>query len=197
MLEIPPLSADSRLSTADLRELGLSERRIATLVRDGLLVRVRVGSFARADSHPHALQALRVGGRIACVSELALRGVFVHGGAGDLVGERARVHVQLEANASRLGLRSDKRRTLRLHWVTLRRGLTRNRRPSTSSMPWCRVRHASHRGPSSPRSTPPSTSACCIPPMSMTYSRRFPAGSGGCGVSWTAVQSRARRPSSG
>jgi very-short-patch-repair endonuclease len=122
MLEIPSLPADRRLSTEDLRAIGLSERDIARLVRDGKLVRVRVGSYARVDSHAHALQALRVGGRLTCVSELARRGVFVHGGAGDLVGERARVHVQLELNASRLGLRTDKRDT-RLHWVTLRRGV--------------------------------------------------------------------------
>jgi very-short-patch-repair endonuclease len=122
MLEIPSLPADRRLSTEDLRAIGLSERDIARLVRDAKLVRVRVGSYARVDSHAHALQALRVGGRLTCVSELARRGVFVHGGAGDLVGERARVHVQLELNASRLGLRTDKRDT-RLHWVTLRRGV--------------------------------------------------------------------------
>jgi very-short-patch-repair endonuclease len=123
MFEIPFLPADRRLSTADLRDLGLSERHIARLVRDGLLVRVRVGSYMRADSHPHAVQALRVGGRVACVSVLALRGVFVHGGAEDLAGERARVHVQLELNASRLGPRRDERGVLRLHWVPLRRGV--------------------------------------------------------------------------
>ena len=123
MFEIPHLPADCRLSTADLRATGLSERRIARLVGDGLLVRARVGAYARADSHTHTLQALRVGGRLACVSELARRGVFVHGGAGDLVGERARVHVQLELNASRLGVQTHKRDTLRLHWVALRRGV--------------------------------------------------------------------------
>lgn len=123
MFEIPSLPADSRLSTADLRSIGLSERGIARPVRDGRLARVRVGSYARADSHTHALQALRVGGRLACVSELARCGVFVHGGAGDLVGERERVHVQLELNASRLGPLKDKRSAVRLHWVALRRGV--------------------------------------------------------------------------
>lgn len=120
MFEIPLPPADTRLSTADLRALGISERGIARLVRDGLLVRARVGTYMRADSHPLALQALGVGGRLACVSELLRRGVFVHGGAGELAGERAGVHVQVELNASRLGLRPDKR-GLRLHWVALRR----------------------------------------------------------------------------
>lgn len=130
MLDIPFLPADTRLSTADLRALGLSERGIARLVRDGVLIRVRVGSYIRADSHPHAVQALRVGGRLACVSELDQRGVFVHGGAEDSVGEPSRVHVQLELNASRLGSRTDKRGALRLHWVTLRRGV----HPSSASV---------------------------------------------------------------
>lgn len=123
MLQIPFVPPDTRLSTADLRALGLSERQITRLVREGLLVRTRVGSFLRADSHPPAMTALRCGGRLACVSVLAARGVFVHGGAGDAVGERAQVHVQVERNASRLGATAENRSGVRLHWRSLGRGV--------------------------------------------------------------------------
>lgn len=122
-ISIPFLPADTRLSTGDLRALGLSERQIAQLVRGGVLSRVRTGSYLRADSHPHALAALRNGGRLACVSLLAARGVFVHGGAGEVVGERGLVHVQVERNASRLSATADSTRAVRLHWLNLCRSV--------------------------------------------------------------------------
>lgn len=123
MLDIAPLPAHRRLTTAELRAIGLTDRGIATLVEEGLILRVRVGSYVSADCHPPTVRALRVGGRLACVSELARRGVFVHGGRADSVGEAHRVHVQVEGNASRLGLWARTRADLRLHWVTLRRGV--------------------------------------------------------------------------
>jgi very-short-patch-repair endonuclease len=111
--ELPPLK---RLRTADLHELGLSGRDIRRLVAEGVLLRVRMGAYVRADCDSGVLTAARIGGRLGCVSELARRGVFVHGGSDEPTGDSKAVHVQVGVNASRLGP-LPKGSEVRLHWM--------------------------------------------------------------------------------
>ncbi|WP_054680941.1 hypothetical protein [Microbacterium sp. No. 7] len=107
------------LTRADLRVRGMRGRDITRAVRDGWLLRVRRDRYMRAPADG-VDRAVRVGGRLACVSLLSLLGVFV-------LDSRA-LHVHLDASMSRLRTpdRSDRALTrkakddLRLHWSPLR-----------------------------------------------------------------------------
>lgn len=65
-------------TTRELQAAGWSRRSLARAVADGTLTRVRQGRFVAADTHGDIVAAARVGGRLDCISLLALRGVFVH-----------------------------------------------------------------------------------------------------------------------
>lgn len=80
--------------TRELRELGVTTRGLASAVRRGDLVRVRVGHYALPGSAPHPFAAVRVGGIAACVSAGELFGLWLPPGAIP--------HVWLQRNASRL-----------------------------------------------------------------------------------------------
>lgn len=77
-----------------LLQAGWTDGRIARAVRDGRLTRIRAGHFTKGRLDDLTRRAVRVGGRLACVSELRHRGVWVI--------DSERVHVHLAANASRL-----------------------------------------------------------------------------------------------
>ncbi|MFT4135029.1 DUF559 domain-containing protein [Microbacterium sp.] len=107
------------LTRADLLAAGMRPRQITIAVREGRLQRLRrdrylVGSLDGVD------QAVRVGGRLACVSLLAQLGVFVL--------DDSRLHVHVDHSMSRLRSPHDRqraldqrsRRNLDLHWWTLR-----------------------------------------------------------------------------
>ncbi|WZH37246.1 MAG: hypothetical protein PIR02_00985 [Microbacterium enclense] len=81
MASLALLSEENREAVWTTRELhaaGWSRRSLARAVADGTLIRVRQGRFVAADAHDDIVTAGRVGGRLDCVSLLALRGVFVH-----------------------------------------------------------------------------------------------------------------------
>lgn len=90
----PPQAAPRLWTTAELRAEGVSRRSLAHLVAVGTLMRVRRGRYVLFDTPPAMADAARLGGRLDCVSLLALLGVFVHHGAG--------THVQIAPGASRL-----------------------------------------------------------------------------------------------
>ncbi|WP_439592307.1 type IV toxin-antitoxin system AbiEi family antitoxin domain-containing protein [Microbacterium sp.] len=98
------------LGRADLHALGISDHAMDRLVREGVLVRARRGAYLRADSTRSVVDAVRVGGRLCCVSELARAGVFVHVVPREL-------HVHVPGNAARLrgGIAA------RIHWAPLAR----------------------------------------------------------------------------
>jgi len=77
-----------------LLQSGWTDGRIARAVRDGRLERIRAGHFADRPIDELTRRALRVGGRLACVSELRHLGIWVL--------DDDRVHVQLAGNAARL-----------------------------------------------------------------------------------------------
>jgi very-short-patch-repair endonuclease len=92
-----------------LLEAGWSDGRIRRAVRDGRLVRIRPGHFADGAIEDSTRRALRLGGRLACVSELRRRGIWVL--------DSDIVHVHLPSNAARL--RRDPSGGRR-HWRPLR-----------------------------------------------------------------------------
>ncbi len=82
------------LRRSDLLANGWTDGRISRAVRDGRLVRIRAGHFVDAPLDELAVRAIRVGGRVACVSQLRRRGAWVL--------DAEEVHVHFAANASRL-----------------------------------------------------------------------------------------------
>ena len=100
---------------------GATGRLLTSAVREGLLVRARRDHYLLPDESSSLVDAVRIGGRLACVSALADAGIFV---------EQASVtHVHLDDTMSRL--RSPRSRFLpftertgggaELHWRPLQR----------------------------------------------------------------------------
>jgi very-short-patch-repair endonuclease len=88
---------DGRLTlrTRDLVGAGMTRSQIAWAVGARRLIRIRVGHFCLPALDAATQQAVRVGGRLACISELSRLGVWVT--------EPPRApHVHLPGNASRL-----------------------------------------------------------------------------------------------
>lgn len=105
--------------TAELTAAGASWRSLKDAVENGNLVRARRGHYVLADTDRHTLEAVRVGGRLACISAAADAAVFVF--------DDAYSHIHLDATASRLRTPSDRRQRLNarnregieLHWEHL------------------------------------------------------------------------------
>ncbi|MGO4105147.1 endonuclease domain-containing protein [Leifsonia sp. YAF41] len=98
---------------------GASWRSLQTAVAGGLLVRARRGHYLLPDSDRHTLEAVRVGGRLACISAAADYEVFAL--------DTTFTHVHVAQNASRLRAPQDRLRRLNeqnrdgveLHWDEL------------------------------------------------------------------------------
>lgn len=99
---------DGIARTSELLAIGYGPENIEGAVAYGQLIRVRKGWYAAKDVPKAAIEACRVGGRLACVSALAYHGVIPD--------ERGPLHVEVSANASRL--RHSSRGTV-LHWAVL------------------------------------------------------------------------------
>lgn len=78
----------------DLRRGGLSSMEITDAVRRGDILRVRRDHYARPNVDQHTLEAIRVGGRLACVSAAAELGLFAF--------DSTHTHLHLMRDASRL-----------------------------------------------------------------------------------------------
>jgi very-short-patch-repair endonuclease len=97
----------------------MTRSQIAWAVGAGRLLRIRIGHFCLPGLDDLTQQAVRVGGRLACVAELARLGVWV-------TEPPASAHVHLAANASRLRDSREMTRRLEktsgcvLHWDELR-----------------------------------------------------------------------------
>lgn len=89
-----------------LIDMGMSTHQLTAAVREGKLLRVRRGVYARPGTPAQILMAVRVGGRLTCLSMLHMIGIFVH--------SHARLHVKVPSDLSR----SQRRRPqgARLHW---------------------------------------------------------------------------------
>ncbi|MGN7948992.1 hypothetical protein ACTJKH_09635 [Microbacterium sp. 22215] len=94
---------------SDLVRSGMTGRLIAESVGRGELVHVRRDRYAVSSTHQDIVDAVRIGGRVSCLSLLALLGVFVF---------RCReLHVLVTPGSSRL--RAVKGRKTVLHWKVL------------------------------------------------------------------------------
>jgi very-short-patch-repair endonuclease len=118
MRESPTPTRDGGIFTlAMLESLGIGESKRAALLRTGALVRLRYGWFARPDADIDRARAVRIGGRITCVTALKQQGLWV-------MPDR-RLHVAVRENASRLRCPDDRRKrwdpqshpTISLHWA--------------------------------------------------------------------------------
>ena len=78
----------------DLRRGGLSGVEITEAVRRQDIIRVRRDHYARPGLDQHTLEAVRVGGRLACVSAAAELGLFAF--------DHSHTHLHLDREASRL-----------------------------------------------------------------------------------------------
>ncbi len=81
-------------TSSDLRAAGWTPRGIARGVAEGRLIRVRRGHYATAGTSEPVIRALRVGGRLGCVSELRHRKIWVL--------DDELLHVQVAEHASDL-----------------------------------------------------------------------------------------------
>jgi len=72
----------------------VTDRQLRREVESGRLVRLREGAFCAPSVHPDYVEAGRHRGRVACISALRRRGVFVL--------ETPRLHLHVEPTASRL-----------------------------------------------------------------------------------------------
>lgn len=90
---------------------------LTAAVRSGQLVRARGGCYLAPETAADVVTAVRIGGRLACVSALAARGAFVR--AVDMP------HVHLERSQSRLRPAAV---PVRMHW----RGLARRPHPAAA-----------------------------------------------------------------
>ncbi len=78
----------------ELLASGASGRALTAAVRFGHLVRLRNGHYCLPECDAHVRRAVRIGGRLGCVSALESHGVFAF--------DARRTHVQLDGDRSRL-----------------------------------------------------------------------------------------------
>lgn len=114
--------ADERILTrADLLDLGFSPKSITRSVRDGTVTRVRRDRYVISNENHSVLTAVRVGGRLTCVSAIA------EISADAFVFEDDHVHIHAERRSSRLRAAGDVKKRwsrsgatgVRLTWADL------------------------------------------------------------------------------
>jgi very-short-patch-repair endonuclease len=102
---------------------GWSRRRIDSALTRGELVRARRDRYLPGDTPDAIVRAVRVGGRLTCLSLLRMMGVFVR--------RNDRLHVHMHGTDSRMRSPHDRRQRLeprhrrgvRLHWLALTNGV--------------------------------------------------------------------------
>ncbi|HEV7564623.1 MAG TPA: hypothetical protein VGO31_01535 [Microbacteriaceae bacterium] len=105
--------------TTELRAAGATERMLTSAVRLRNLIRVRRGWYCLPGTDRATVEAVRVGGRLGCVSALGDLGIFGF--------DQSRTHLHLRTEASRLRSPSNRRESLddwnrrgvTLHWSPL------------------------------------------------------------------------------
>jgi hypothetical protein len=104
------------MSRAQLLGWGATRNQLTIAVRAGELVRLRRDHYCLPELGAHAQRAVRVGGRLGCVSALQTYGIFAY--------DTAKTHIHLERDASRLRAPTARLEPLsnanrfghRLHW---------------------------------------------------------------------------------
>ena len=109
---------ETHKTRADLLAEGLTGRQITAAVRSGAIIRARRDRYLPGDAPDAVVRAVRVGGRLTCLSLLSMLEVFVL--------TNSRLHVHLEPRMSRMRSPHDSSRRLelkklhgtRLHWFS-------------------------------------------------------------------------------
>ena len=109
----------SHRTRSELFLQGWSRRSIESALTRGDLVRARRDRYLPGDTPDPIVRAVRVGGRLTCLSLLAMMGIFVR--------HNDRLHVHMRGNDSRMRSPHDRRQRLeprsrrgvRLHWLAL------------------------------------------------------------------------------
>jgi very-short-patch-repair endonuclease len=91
---VDPFASSPVCTTAQLEAAGWSERRRAALVRSGHILRVRRGYYALPGTSLPVLQAIRMGGRLGCITAARELGVWS--------AESTATHIALDPHASRI-----------------------------------------------------------------------------------------------
>ena len=94
------------LTRAELRQRGFTGRALTNAVSEGRLLRLRRDRYAAVDIDPAIAEAVRIGGRLSCLSLLQLLGIFVH--------ECVNLHVHIAPGTTRL--RAPASDSTVLHW---------------------------------------------------------------------------------
>ncbi|KJL41169.1 hypothetical protein RS82_03086 [Microbacterium trichothecenolyticum] len=110
---------ETHRTRAEMFHAGMTRRQITALVRAGELIRARRDHYLPADAPDAVVRAVRVGGRLTCLSLLEMLGVFVL--------ENSRLHVHLTPSSSRMRSPHNRKKRLdlskphgtRLHWEVL------------------------------------------------------------------------------
>ena len=89
---------------ATLRSAGITQKQLERSARLGITERIRAGWYCLADDETDAVKALRVGGRLGCVSLLRAHGVWLMPDVG--------LHVAVASPRSALRAPDDRRRAL-------------------------------------------------------------------------------------
>jgi hypothetical protein len=116
-VEVFSLFGEVVLSRADLLAAGVRPRELTTGVRSGVLLRLRRDHYSLPGLARPAQEAVRVGGKLGCVSALRDYGVFAY--------DARHTHVQVDPFASRLRsphpewarLTEFNRGGIELHWL--------------------------------------------------------------------------------
>ncbi|HCS60779.1 MAG TPA: hypothetical protein DIW46_05170 [Microbacterium sp.] len=101
------LYAPTVFSRAELLQAGGTGDDITRAVKAGLLLRLRRNYYAYPDADPDVVEAVRIGGRMACITLLQKLGVFVLKSAG--------LHMHLPPRMSRI--RQRKSESTVMHWA--------------------------------------------------------------------------------
>jgi very-short-patch-repair endonuclease len=109
------------LTRTDLLRGGATRRSIQASVRRGELIHVRRDRYLAADANEQFARAVRVGGRLTCLSLLALLGVFV------LHNRELHVHVDPTSSRLRFSRKQEQqksrfdtaRKRVKVHWANL------------------------------------------------------------------------------
>jgi very-short-patch-repair endonuclease len=87
---------------------GVSRAELSAAVSTGQIVRVRRGHYGSPGTHPDALRAVRIGGRLSCLSAARTYGLWA--------GRSETLHLRVPTNAGRLRLDSPRAPVSVVHW---------------------------------------------------------------------------------
>lgn len=99
---------DGVAETVELRLAGMTRKQIADAVESGALLHIRRGWYALPTADPALVEAIRIGGRLACVSAAEYYGWATPA--------QHTLHIAVPTNASRLRLPDDED-SLHIHWI--------------------------------------------------------------------------------